>query len=107
MSGNRTLLFTDVVESTRLNETLGDGAMEALWKAHDAGARELIPKWRGQEITRSDGFFVLFANAADGIAFADDYHRAIAALHGRFRARVGVHAGAVTVIENANADQLN
>ena len=107
MTGNRTLLFSDVVESTQLNETLGDGAMEALWKAHDASARELIRKWRGQEISRSDGFFVLFANAGDGVAFADDYHREIGALHERFRARVGVHVGSVTVIENSNVDTLN
>jgi class 3 adenylate cyclase len=72
MTGNRTLLFTDVVDSTQLNETLGDGAMEALWKAHDAAPRELIRKWRGQEISRSDGFFV--ANAGTALR-SRDYHR--------------------------------
>ena len=106
ITGNKTVLFTDVVESTRLNEALGDGIMEALWKAHDGAARDLIRKWRGQEIARSDGFFVLFANARDGVAFADDYHRAINALHERFRARVGLHVGSVSIVENTHADTL-
>jgi predicted ATPase/class 3 adenylate cyclase/Tfp pilus assembly protein PilF len=106
MIANKTLLFTDVVDSTRLNETLGDDTMHALWQQHDAGARELIRKWRGQEIGRSDGFFLLFDHATDGVGFALDYHRAIGALHDLFRARVGITAGPVTVTENSEADTL-
>jgi predicted ATPase/class 3 adenylate cyclase/Tfp pilus assembly protein PilF len=103
---NKTLLFTDVVDSTRLNETLGDDAMRALWQSHDASARELIRKWRGQEIARSDGFFLLFAHAADSVGFARDYHRAIGGLHDLLRARVGITAGPVTLVENSEADKL-
>ena len=35
MSETKALLLTDVVDSTRLSETLGDAAMAEIWAAHD------------------------------------------------------------------------
>src|SRR6185503_16575554 len=40
------LLLTDVVDSTKLSETLGDADAAALWAAHDRLARDLLPAWR-------------------------------------------------------------
>ena len=39
----RTLLFTDVVDSTKLAESLGDARMAAVWASHDRVARDLLP----------------------------------------------------------------
>ena len=56
----RTLLFTDVVDSTRLVERLGDARAAHVWSAHDQRARTLLARHSGREIDRTDGFFLLF-----------------------------------------------
>jgi len=43
MTDIRALLLTDVVDSTRLAEKLGDAAMADVWAAHDRVARDLLP----------------------------------------------------------------
>ena len=80
MSQIRALLLTDVVDSTRLSETLGDVAVAGLWAAHDRVARDLLPTHRGREIDKTDGMLLLFEAATDAVAYALAYHRAIAAL---------------------------
>ena len=104
MSDVRALLLTDVVDSTRQSAALGDDAAAALWAAHDRAARELLRRWRGREIDRTDGFLLLFDGAADAAGFAADYHRALAALHVPMRARAALHVGPVVLIENSAAD---
>ena len=74
MSDVLTLLLTDIVDSTRLNDELGDAVMASLWRAHDRAARELIRSWHGQEIARSDGFLVMFDRVADAVGF-EPVHR--------------------------------
>jgi predicted ATPase/class 3 adenylate cyclase/Tfp pilus assembly protein PilF len=101
----RALLLTDVVDSTRLTEQLGDAAMSRCWALHDRLARDLIAVWRGREIDKSDGMLVLFGDVADAAGFALAYQRAL-----RLRpeipivARVGIHAGVVTLRSNDPSD---
>ena len=66
----RTLLLTDVVDSTRLSQLLGDEAMADLWAAHDRLARDLLPPWRGREIDKTDGMLLLFEQASHALAYA-------------------------------------
>jgi predicted ATPase/class 3 adenylate cyclase/Tfp pilus assembly protein PilF len=106
VSSSKTLVLTDVVDSTQLNDSLGDAAMGALWRAHDEAARKLIVTWRGQEIARSDGFLVLFGSPADGASFALHYHRALRSLSTPLKARVGLHVGPVSLRENSEVDRL-
>jgi predicted ATPase/class 3 adenylate cyclase len=105
MSDSLALLLTDVVDSTQLNEQLGDAVMGPLWKAHDSSARDLMQSWRGQEVARSDGFLVLFESIDDAVGFACEYHRALRALDTRLRARVGVHLGPVSLRPNSELDR--
>ena len=77
MSTPRALLLTDVVDSTRLTEQLGDAAMAVLWAAHDRAARDLLPTWRGREIDKTDGMLLLFEEVADTVGYALAYHRAL------------------------------
>lgn len=100
-----TLLSTDLVDSTQLNDTLGDSAMAALWRAHDAAARRLMAAWRGQEVARSDGFLVLFRRTGDAAGFALAYHGALRALATPMKARVGLHVGPITLRENSEVDR--
>jgi predicted ATPase/Tfp pilus assembly protein PilF len=93
MSEPRALLQTDVVDSTGITERLGEAAASALWRAHDRMARDLLREWRGQEIDKSDGFLLLFAEAADAADYASAYHRELARLEPPLQARIGLHAG--------------
>ena len=104
MSQHPALLQTDIVDSTRLSQQLGDSAMAALWEAHDRVARDLLRQWRGREIDKSDGFLLLFTDAADAVAFALAYHHAIAALRVPLQARAGLHVGPLITRENSPAD---
>ena len=81
------LLLTDVVDSTRLTEELGDAAMAAFWTAHDRVARDLLPAWRGREIDKTDGMLLLFDDVTDAVGYALAYHRALAARGLPFKAR--------------------
>ena len=59
MNEVRALLLTDVVDSTKLSEALGDAQMAVLWAAHDRLARDLLPVWRGREIDKTDGMLLM------------------------------------------------
>ena len=87
----RALLLTDVVDSTKMSEQLGDAAMATVWAGHDRVARDLLPVWRGREIDKTDGMLLMFASAADAVAYAQAYHRAIGALPLPLKARAGLH----------------
>ncbi len=104
MSSPRALLLTDVVDSTRLAEELGDEAMARHWAAHDRAARDLLPQWRGLEIDRTDGLLLLFERAADAVGYALSYQRLLGTLGLPFKARAGIHVGPVTLRENSAAD---
>jgi predicted ATPase/class 3 adenylate cyclase len=104
MSAIKALLLTDVVDSTRLSEMLGDSAMAEIWAAHDRVSRALLDPWRGREIDKTDGMLLLFDSAADAVAYAMEYHRALAKLPMLLTARVGLHVGPVILRENNPED---
>ena len=104
MSESRALLLTDVCDSTKLSQTLGDAASAEMWQAHDRAARDLLLRWRGREIDKTDGMLLLFETAADAVGYARDYHRVLATLEPPLRARAGLHVGPVLLRENSAAD---
>ncbi len=104
MSEIRALLLTDVVDSTKLSQELGDAAMADVWTGHDRVARALLEPWRGREIDKTDGMLLLFESAADALGYAMDYHRALGGLPIPLSARAGLHVGPVILRENAQAD---
>lgn len=102
----KALLLTDVVDSTKLSEALGDAAMARVWTDHDRVARDLLPPWRGREIDKTDGMLLLFDSAADAVGYARAYHQALAGLPVPLRARAGLHVGPVILRENQAADVM-
>jgi class 3 adenylate cyclase len=97
----RTFLFSDIVDSTRMSEAMGDAAWEPLLRWHDRTLRAEFERWNGEEIKHGgDGFFVAFAEADDGIGCAAAIQRALArhrAEHGFAPSvRIGLHAGEAT-----------
>lgn len=104
MTTIKALLLTDVVDSTRLSEHIGDEAMAAVWAAHDRTARDLLPAWRGREIDKTDGMLLLFDSAIDAAGYAQAYHHALRRLPVALEARAGLHLGPVSLRENSAAD---
>lgn len=101
----RALLFTDLCDSTLLVERLGDSAAAALFQRHDRLVLLLQRRWRGQQIDRSDGLFLLFDRAVDALGFALDYQQGLRGsdeLHDvRLLARAGLHVGEVILWKNS------
>ncbi|MDC8770580.1 tetratricopeptide repeat protein [Roseateles albus] len=106
MSEIRVLLLTDVVDSTKLSEQLGDQLMAEVWVQHDRVARDLLISWRGREIDKTDGMLLMFENADDAVRYAHAYHQAIGALDTPLAARAGIHLGPVILRENSEEDVL-
>lgn len=106
MSLVRALLLTDVVDSTKLSEELGDQAMAEVWLAHDRVARDLLPVWQGREIDKTDGMLLLFETPDNAVAYAQAYHQALASLPVPLKARAGLHVGPVLLRENSAEDVL-
>ena len=101
----RTLLLTDLVDSTGLVERIGDTAAAALFRAHDRIVLDLQQRWRGRLIDRSDGLLLIFERPIDGLGFALDYVRGLRELgreHNQpLQARAGLHVGEVLLWENS------
>jgi predicted ATPase/class 3 adenylate cyclase len=100
----RALLLTDVVDSTKLSEQLGDRAMAEVWAAHDRVARDLLPVWHGREIDKTDGMLLMFDSPSDALNYALAYHQALARLPVALHARAGLHVGPVLLRENSPED---
>ena len=102
----RTLLLTDLVDSTGLVERLGDAPASDLFRAHDHLVLKLQQQWRGRLIDRSDGMLLLFERPIDGLGFALDYTRGLIALGDErgieLRARIGLHVGEVLTWRNSD-----
>jgi pimeloyl-ACP methyl ester carboxylesterase len=93
-----TVLFTDIVGSTRKAAELGDHAWRGLVERHHAIVRDLIARWRGTEMdTAGDGFFATFDGPARAVRCA---LAAVEAVHPLgIEIRAGVHTGEVEMID--------
>lgn len=104
----RTILVTDLVNSTRIVSRLGDERAFALSARHDRLARDLLAVHHGTEIDKTDGFLLLFERPLDAVAYALAYHRAMAALGAEIgtplAARAGAHLGEVFLRPNPPED---
>ena len=70
--GLLTLLFTDIVGSTRLKQVLGDAAAVMHIKRRHQLLRDLLKGFgEAEEIsTAGDSFFIVFARPSDALRFA-------------------------------------
>lgn len=104
----KTLLMIDLVDSTRLVESLGDSGAFELLARHDRMARDLVARFDGLEIDKSDGFLLLFRRPVDAVRCALTYHRALARFAEqegvKLQARAGIHLGELFLRENDPED---
>jgi class 3 adenylate cyclase len=93
-----TVMFTDIVGSTRVAAGLGDRAWGALLERHHAFARAMLGRYRGVEVdTAGDGFFATFDGPARAVRCAQAIVDAVRPLDIEIRA--GVHTGEVETID--------
>jgi class 3 adenylate cyclase len=75
----RAFMFTDIVDSTRLAEAMGDEAWDTVTRSHDRLLRAAAAENRGEEVKATgDGFFFAFADADDAIRAAVAMQRRLA-----------------------------
>lgn len=96
--GTVAILFTDIEESTALNERIGDRAWVKLIAAHDKLVRGLVDDRGGHVVKgQGDGFMIAFAQAEPAVRCAVDIQRALQRQRRKrddgVRVRIGIHLG--------------
>jgi class 3 adenylate cyclase len=87
-----TVLFTDIVDSTRRAAEMGDRDWHALLDAHDAVVRAQLSRFRGREVnTSGDGFLAMFDGPQRAMRCALSIRDAVQALG--IEVRAGLHTG--------------
>src|SRR6266540_4992386 len=97
--GIRTVLFTDIVDSTTLTQSLGDEAALAMLGVHDTIVRDALSALGGREVKHTgDGIMASFVSAAGAVRCAIQIQRELAN-HAKanpersLKVRVGAAAG--------------
>jgi class 3 adenylate cyclase len=92
-----TILFTDIVSSTRHARNLGDQKWHIILERHNTLIRDKISKFDGREIeTAGDGFLVTFDGPARAIRCSCAIRDAVKQLGIEIRA--GLHTGEIELI---------
>jgi class 3 adenylate cyclase len=74
--GIRTILFTDIVDSTTLTQSLGDEAAMALFGVHDTVVRDALSVVGGREVKHTgDGIMASFVSPASAVRCAIQIQR--------------------------------
>jgi class 3 adenylate cyclase len=91
-----TVLFTDIVGSTKKASELGDRRWQSLLGQHDQILRAQIDKFRGREVKAlGDGFLATFDGPARAVRCATNMIESVRPLD--LQVRSGVHTGEVEV----------
>jgi class 3 adenylate cyclase len=94
LQARRTFLFTDIVDSTKLLETLGNEKWKKLLARHDELLRERIVEAGGEVIKHTgDGFFAAFDSPKAAVEAAVAIQRALDAEIVAPDVRIGAHTG--------------
>ena len=94
-----TVMFTDIVDSTKQAAAMGDSSWRDLLERHDDLVRRHLGRYQGREVkTTGDGFLATFDGPARAIRCASDISEAVKALGIEIRA--GLHTGECEVRGN-------
>jgi class 3 adenylate cyclase/pimeloyl-ACP methyl ester carboxylesterase len=94
-----TVLFTDIVDSTRRAAELGDRRWHHLLDDHQEVVRRHLARFGGREVkTTGDGFLAAFDGPAKAIRAADAIRAGLAELG--LEIRVGLHTGEVELFDD-------
>ena len=105
LATRRTFLFTDIVDSTKLLQTLGDEKWKRLLARHDEVLRERIVESGGEVIKQTgDGFFAAFDNPKAALDAAVAIQRALDAEIVAPDVRIGAHTGGAFHTDGSSRD---
>lgn len=100
-----TVLFTDIVDSTRRSAAIGDAAWRSLLDAHYTMARNEIGRYRGREVkTLGDGMLATFDAPARAVRCASAILQSAGPLGLELRA--GLHTGEVEIVERGDVSGM-
>ena len=97
--GTLTILFSDIENSTALNEGMGDRSWLKVLEAHDRLVRREVERNSGYVVkSQGDGFMVAFSGAPEGLNSAAGIQRRLEtpprSLRGKkIAVRIGLHTG--------------
>lgn len=97
--GTVTIFFSDIEDSTALNDRLGDRAWVKVLGDHDKVVRCRVERHDGHIIkSQGDGFMIAFSHPSEAVRSAIEIQRALADDRRLrsipVRVRIGIHAGA-------------
>jgi adenylate cyclase len=93
-SGKVTIVFSDIEESTALNERIGDRAWVRLISSHDKLVRRHVNKHSGHVVkSQGDGFMIAFAHPEQAVRCSIDLQHSLRRRSNGIRVRIGIHMG--------------
>ncbi|MEW5808332.1 MAG: adenylate/guanylate cyclase domain-containing protein [Actinomycetota bacterium] len=93
-NGRLAILFSDIEESTALNERIGDRAWVRLIGKHDRAVRRHVDRHQGHVVkSQGDGFMVAFSRPEQAVRCALDIQRSLPKGRNDIRVRIGIHTG--------------
>ena len=98
-SAFRTVMFTDMKDSTAITTRLGDARALQLFRTHNSISRDALGQYNGREIQHTgDGFMLSFSSASNAVEYAVAIQQSFAA-HNQdnpettINVRIGICAG--------------
>jgi class 3 adenylate cyclase len=96
-----TVLFTDIVDSTRQSSAVGDSKWREVLDSHDRITRGLIDQHRGRVVkSTGDGLLAVFEVPSQGVSCGLEMCEALSGIGVKIRA--GVHAGEIEVHDDGD-----
>jgi adenylate cyclase len=92
--GRVAILFSDIEESTALNERIGDRAWVRLIDRHDKMIGRHVKRHNGYVVkSQGDGFMIAFAQPEEAVLCSIDVQRELGKRPNGIRVRIGIHVG--------------
>jgi adenylate cyclase len=93
-NGKVTIVFSDIEESTALNERIGDRAWVRLIGSHDKLVRRHVKNHSGHVVkSQGDGFMIAFAQPEQAVRCSVDVQHSLRRRPNGIRVRIGIHTG--------------
>jgi adenylate cyclase len=93
-NGRVAILFSDIEESTALNERIGDRAWVRLIERHDKMVSRHVKRHGGHVVkSQGDGFMIAFAQPEEAARCGIDVQRELGKRRDGIRVRIGIHVG--------------
>jgi class 3 adenylate cyclase len=93
-NGRVAILFSDIEESTALNERIGDRAWVRLIDRHDRMVSRHVKRHAGHVVkSQGDGFMIAFAHAEEAARCGIDVQHELGKRPDGIRVRIGIHVG--------------